>query len=73
MKTKTFPEIVRRVYGTLGRSSMVRHEPTDTNRQGQSGAHTFVDDIIIIVQSSDNESQAHRNLLDYLYEGRLIK
>jgi hypothetical protein len=73
MKTKTSPEVVRRVYGALGRSTIVHHDPTDTNKLGQSGAHTFADDVITIVKSADSEAQAYRNILDYLHDGRLIK
>jgi hypothetical protein len=73
MKTKTCPEIVRRVCGALGRSTVIHHEPTDTNKLGQSGVHTFADDVIGIVLASSNESQAYRNLIDFLHDGRLVK
>ena len=71
MKTKTLPQIVRQVYGALGRSATVNHDPTDANQEGESGAHTFVDDVVDIVSSSTNSAQARCRLNTYLHEGTL--
>lgn len=72
MKTKTHPGIVKRVYRELGLTGVVtHHEPTENNRVGQSGVHTFVDDIITIVLESENEAMAYKNLHIYLIEGQI--
>jgi len=71
MKTKTFPAMVQKVCKALGTSGVVSHTPTDTNRLGQSGVHTFVSDVISIVLNSKNEHDAWRRLHSYLEDGEV--
>lgn len=71
MKTRTLPEIVRKVYGALGRSGVMKHDPTAVNKVGQSGVHTFVDDVVDIVLDSANDCDARCRLNTYLQNGNL--
>lgn len=54
-KMKTHPGILKKVYAALGRGTVLRHEPTETNRLGQSGLHTFVDDILDVLNEAGLE------------------
>lgn len=46
---KTHPGIVEKVLKTLGNGGVIHHDPTPENRLGQSGLHTFIDDIQDVV------------------------
>jgi hypothetical protein len=64
--TKTYPPMVAAVYKALGSNQVVRHEVTATNQIGQSGVHTFCDDVIQIVFSSRDFPEAYKNLILWL-------
>jgi hypothetical protein len=46
---KTCSGLRIQVYRALGSGDVVHHEPTEENQIGQSGVHTFVDDIMDVV------------------------
>ena len=55
MKPKTHPGILKKVLQALGNGIVTHHEPTETNRLGQSGLHTFVDDIMDVIAAAGLE------------------
>lgn len=55
MQPKTHPGILKKVLQALGSGSVIHHEPTETNHVGQSGLHTFVDDIMDVVAAAGLE------------------
>lgn len=67
--TKTFPGMVRKLWSELGGGAVTHHSSTVQNPLGQSGVHTFVDDVITIVLASENEAEAFRNLHKFLIAG----
>jgi len=69
MSTKTYSTLIQKVYTTLGNGNVICHTPNENNKMGQSGVHTFIDDIIDIVLNSKNEADAYKNLRKYLMEG----
>ncbi len=73
IQTKTLKGMVQQVYRLLGNGCVTHHDPTENNKMGQSGVHTFVDDLITIVLESSNEADAYRNLHKYLIHGAVIE
>ncbi len=71
MITTTQPALVKKIYDTLGRGSVILHQPTETNMIGQSGLHTFITDILDIVDVSLTPHEQVKNLYKYLKEGAL--
>jgi hypothetical protein len=69
MKTKTHKALVQQV-GKLQwlDGNVTNHQPTGSNVLGQSGLHTFVDDIMDIVEYS---SDPWRALHKYLQTGEV--
>jgi len=55
MKPKTYSGILKKVYRALGSGSVIHHPPTEANKIGQSGLHTFVDDIMDVVAAAGLE------------------
>ena len=46
---KTYGGILKKVCHVLGNGTIINHPPTERNPLGQSGLHTFIDDIMDIV------------------------
>lgn len=66
MANKTLPILRQKVFHTLGSGAVLNHPPSDDNPLGQSGVHTFIDDVITIVLESVNEAEAYKLLYQYL-------
>lgn len=64
---KTDKNVVIRVAQALGNGGVIHHIATEQNMLGQSGVHTFCDDVISIVLNSNNEQDAYRNPCRFLY------
>lgn len=45
VKSKTLPVLIQNIFNGLGRGDIIHHKPTSENQIGQSGVHTFIDDI----------------------------
>lgn len=52
MKVKTHPVILNKVSDAIGRGTVTKHEMTETNQIGQSGTHTFTDDIMNVIEEA---------------------
>ena len=72
VKIKTSPQMLSRINHALGRGNVVKHPPTENNPLGQSGNHTFTDDVMNVLRAAgDNEGRQYRALkgfFDSLYE-----
>jgi hypothetical protein len=49
MKTHTAPFVIEKVTKALGSEGVVNHTPSEDNKIGQSGVHTFIDDIMNVI------------------------
>ena len=70
MKTKTLPAIIKNITHELGNGNVTHHEPTEENKVGQSGLHTFIDDIMDVVELNVSVKLTHeevRNLWKALH------
>ena len=47
---KTNKEMMKEILRTLGNGGIISHDPTEENPLGQSGVHTFVDDIQDVIE-----------------------
>ncbi len=56
LKPRTYIGYVRKAFDALGSGEIRHHMPTDYNSVGQSGAHTFVDDIVMLCTTVDPDS-----------------
>lgn len=63
---KTYEGLVRAVAKALGNGAVVNHAVTPQNALGQSGVHTFIDDIITIVLGAQNEADAFKQLHQFI-------
>ena len=63
---KTHRTIVDKVAKALGDGAVIQHVGTETNLIGQSGVHTFADDMISIVLNSENEREAYKNIIMFI-------
>ncbi|MCK5611061.1 hypothetical protein KAR91_54815 [Candidatus Pacearchaeota archaeon] len=70
INTTTFPGMIKGMNFQKW-AGITHHEKTANNNIGQSGLHTFVDDIIEIVLNSKNEQEAYKKLHLFLLEGGL--
>jgi len=68
--TSTYPAMVMKVGKCIG-NGITHHSPTKGNTLGQSGLHTFCDDLMDIVLNSPNEREAYKNLFKYFEKGEL--
>jgi hypothetical protein len=81
MKTNTAPFLIEKVTKTLGNGGVINHTPTEENKIGQSGVHTFVDDImnVVVINSvhgfaATNEYAAvYRALSKLFFEQKIVK
>lgn len=48
-ETVTLPALIKKVSKVLGDGTIIHHTPTERNKIGQSGVHTFVCDIQDII------------------------
>ena len=71
---KTHPGIVKKVSQVLGNGNVVHHPTTEENKIGQSGVHTFIGDIMDIVEKVNgpikNSQQTYRALAEFLIYDR---
>lgn len=68
MRLLVHPDLLKSVFKhKMG--LVTHHAPTETNTLGQSGTHTFVNDLMDIVLASDNESCARDAICLYLHCG----
>lgn len=61
MKTKTHPSIIKKVHEALHGGIVIHHEPTEGNRLGQSGLHTFVLDLMNVIEESGVLFKSHQD------------
>jgi hypothetical protein len=47
---KTHKGLIEKVSKVLGNGNVIHHEPTEENQIGQSGVHTFVSDIMDVIE-----------------------
>ena len=52
-------------------NGVTHHEPTESNLLGQSGIHTFVNDVMDIVLTSNSEREACVKLSKFFLEGEV--
>ncbi|NTV79592.1 MAG: hypothetical protein HGA25_10790 [Clostridiales bacterium] len=69
--TKTFPPLVRAIYDRMGSGHIVFHEKTENNSLGQSGMHTFIEDILDIVETAPDSIEAVKDLFKFFQEGEI--
>lgn len=50
MNTTTLPELIDNAVKALGNGRVVNHTPNEHNSIGQSGVHTFIEDIQDIIE-----------------------
>ena len=72
---KTHKMYLKKVSAALGDGAILHHKPTTENPLGQSGLHTFIDDIVTIaMEDRPSENEIARRLRAYLSgNDRVIK
>ncbi len=76
---KTYPGVLRKIAEAMGNGNVIHHPATEENRIGQSGIHTFVDDIMNIIEDAglkgvwDSELQRtiYKELHKYILQDRI--
>lgn len=64
IQTKTHPSVMRSVAHALGNGAIITHRKNDSNPLGQSGIHTFVSDILTIVENCEPGDE-FRKLMEF--------